>query len=608
MSAIASPTDLNGSLLAILLPLRTTFIPGPSVTAEPGEGYEIGSSPFLWARAPRTGTAEAVLQEVAPQFHSWETPVLLTATQTATSDHAVTFGRSVATLGEESECDQPLTMSESCSASLWVVPGSGLVLVLEALSADLDVAARANSLGRLLHVPAVAGGSMDRPGIEVLLERMGVKDSSTLADVFGAGIAQVVGSAVDAHAPLSDHLIPRDTVVSGNRLIEGMIVGLAAGRREDLGIAELLSSSTRDDDSFEAQSAWQEEGYRWAFSPIAIADEPADEEAVSIARSDGRVTVIELDSMSIYHDYLGLGGAGSVLELVPLTALLGLVAADHADVRDVLRGLAADGNRDDTAALEQGLRVARRVRARLQLRRLEQAQLSNEQNFRAWSVDEAVRREVAPLALGLGSGGSSGIRGADVISLIDSVESMEASLVRLQDEKRLKTDRADEASRREAEEARRRTERAEEASRRAAEEREQRMQRTLEAGLGVLSAAGVVGLFAALASVPEDGRLIPTLATAGLYTILSLLLIGGLVLGGVLAARRPRRRSRRLERVAAALFMGSAAAAVLGVSVGESGRLIWCIAAAGLLVAACGVLLRIIHQDPEPGPGSNPTP
>jgi hypothetical protein len=290
--------------------------------------------------------------------------------------------------------------------------------------------------------------------------------------------------------------------------------------------------------------------------------------------------------MSIYHDYLGYGGAGSVLELLPLTALLGQVAADHADVRRVLRGLARNSNADDTAALEFGLRVARRVRARLQLRRLEQAQLSNEQNFRAWSVDEAVRREVAPFALTGNTASASEPRVADVSSLLDDVESMEASLVRLQDEKRLKA------------------ERAEEESRRAAEDREQRMQRTLEAGLGVLSAAGIVGLFAALASVPESGRLIPTLATAGLYTILSLLLIGGLVLVGVLSARRPVHRVRRLERVAGALFLGSAAAAVVGVSVGESGRLIWCLIAAGLLVAAGGVLLRIVHQDL--GAGASP--
>ena len=64
-----------------------------------------------------------------------------------------------------------------------------------------------------------------------------------------------------------------------------------------------------DDDGYDAQEAWQSEGYRWGYSQIDIAGEAADTAAVSVTRPDGRVVVVDLDSLSIYHDYLGGGGA-----------------------------------------------------------------------------------------------------------------------------------------------------------------------------------------------------------------------------------------------------------------------------------------------------------
>ena len=597
MNTLASPTELNGSLVSVLLPLRTNHTPGFSPTElpmlKPGPLYAYDTSPFLPARAQLEARSYEALVEQVPQFHSWPTPVLVASKEWTKSQDPATFGRSVSTLLEQDEGDQPLTMAESFSASLWVVPGSGLVIAFEKLAASLDIAHEANMLGRGLHRPATDRvGLAEREGFQRVLEHMGVRSSDTLADIFGGEFGRMVDPVTPTDKPLGDLLIPRGTVVAGNRMVEGIVVGLAsAPNRDHLGIADLFASNLPDD-GFDAQDAWQSEGYRWDYSRINIADEPADPAALSVTRSDGRVLVVDLDSMSTYHDYLGAGGAGSVLELLPLAALMGQLAGDHADVREVLGGLttARQFQGDNNRALEDGLRVAGRVRAKLQLRRLEQPQLTNEQNFRSWSVDEALRREITSRALTDSVDSTSDSSGADMATLIQSIESLEASLVRLHDEERLKA------------------EKAEKDLKEAAADREQRAQRTLETGLGVLSAAGVVGLFAALASVPARDRLLPTLATAGLYTVLSLLLIGSLVLWGVSAAKQQRTAGRPLRRVAAALFAGSGLAAIVGLAQQEADRLIWCVVSAVLLVVGGGTVLRVISESAPSQASKSPDP
>ena len=136
-----------------------------------------------------------------------------------------------------------------------------------------------------------------------------------------------------------------------------------------------------DEVDFDESDEWQTEGYRWDFEPFQPATEPARSGALCAMRSDGRVVVVDLDALSIYHDYLGPGGDGIVRELIPLAAVAGQLAADQADVVDQLSRLATEGVLDEYA-LTDGLGLARRVRARLELRSLQQPQLLHEKNFR----------------------------------------------------------------------------------------------------------------------------------------------------------------------------------------------------------------------------------
>ena len=582
MNRIAVPADLNGSMIAVLLPLRTTLI--PALVAEPMPGSAgPDDAPFLASRAQLiapSGSRRWELKSAFPRYDAWAAPVLLAHSRRSTSDQLVVFGRSASTVAESQETDQPLVLPESAAASLWLVPGIGLVLGLERLMATHGVAETTDRVGRLLRLPA-PGADRNRStyhapdsakGVAEALHELSVPPDASLQDLF-PGQVEDLASVLPCDKPILQSLVPSQRVRAGHRMVEGLVVGLGAAERgSDLRVDSLLFRRIEGDEvGFDESDEWQTEGYRWDFESFQPTTEPARPDALCAMRSDGRVVVVDLDALSIYHDYLGGGSDGIVRELIPLAAVAGQLAADQADVVDQLSRLAADGDLDD-AALSDALGLARRVRARLELRSLQQPQLLHEKNFRAWTVDESLRREMAPRAMQdqLSADGSS-VSG-QMEALARSVDSLEEALQRNVDEVAVTKER-----KRDDERAKLRT--------------------AINFVFGLITAAGLVAVFTSLASVPGPAaRAVPSLASAGLWTMLALAafaLMGGVgfvLVEGTLAI--PGRRSH----VAVPLLLLAGVGAGLGLLASTSVQ-VFVLSGACLIVVAASLLVLLDLRD-----------
>jgi hypothetical protein len=515
MDRLAAPAELSGTLIAVLLPLRTSSV--PALSTDRVRGTLGGGDVFLASRAELVAPPKRSWRQEAdrPRYDEWGRPVLLARAEWSTSELSVVFGRSASTVAEYQSTDQPVVLPESAAASLWLVRGIGLVLGLERLRATHDVAGVTDHVGRLLRFPvqgverhenAYAVPDAAR-GIEEALEELAVPREASLVDLFGEQVDDL-GAVLTVGDPIVGQLVPSRTARAGHRLVEGFAVGLgAAERSSELRVDSLLFRAIEGDEvDFDESDRWQTEGYRWDFEPFDLTTEPARADALCAMRSDGRVAVVDLDALSIYHDYLGVGGDGIVRELIPLAAMAGQLAHDQLNVVEQLEHMAADGDLPDSA-LSEGLGLARRVRARLELRTLQQAQLLDGKNFRAWTTDESLRREMAPRAMRDQFSADGSFVSEQLQALGRSVGSLEDALQRREAEVAVITERK-------------------------REERQQRLRSTISLLSGVVTAAGLVAVFTSLASVPgPTERAVPSLATAGLWTLFSLALLA--LLGGV---------------------------------------------------------------------------
>jgi hypothetical protein len=651
---LASPSDLNGSLISVLLPLRMTSNRALGALPEWSSNFPgYAENPFLGARAtrlaPRSARTWMPAQE-PPQYHTWSQPVLLAHTSSSLGDSpTIVFGCSASTVAEQHRTDQPLRMPPSVAASLWLVPGMGIVLGWEKLVPGVAIAELTDEVGSMLcrtvdpiAEPAPGGPP---PSVVDLPRLFGERPDVSLVGLFGSeaveDLAAVDGLAkmLDVTAPVRDLLVPRRSVIAGRQLIEGIVVGLSASAESrHLGVDQLLMRSISGSDvGFDEADEWQSRGFRWTYESFGAEErfvkEPARPAALCALRSDARVAVVDIDALSIRHDYLGPGGSEIVRELIQLVAVLGQIARDNDDVTKALGDLALlEGDEArESEALEGALDLARRVRVRLELRRLHQAQLLNEPNFQAWTTGAALRRVMAELSL-VDEVDVRKSTGDTMAALEKTVESLEAALARREAEKQALRDRAIDEARREAAQRQSARDRADEkarldaakaqaekdreaadARRKAAKDQadkdrkaadarlrdEARTKRTtivVEIALGVVSAAGVIGVFAALASMPDKDRAVPSLASAGLWTILSLTVLGGLAGICVWVSRLDVERGRFL-RVAMALIGVAGVASAVGLRT-ESAQV------AGLVVsivalAAGGVLALLGFNAPE---------
>ena len=590
---VTSPSELNGVLHVWLVPIRggKRGLAAKSITPT-GErkraDHPAVTSPFLPARADfqakedRTWTTD----DKVASFWGWP-PAVLLAARVVTSDDPfmITFGRSVKTLAEESDSDQPLVEPASSSYSLWQVPGMGVVLALEKLvrlsaPPGETVAEVSDELGAHLREP-----TDQRSGASELLEYFTGDRQCTLGTLFGDAVSDLA----DLDTRVAQRLIPRRTAIMGQRQVEGLLVSVASST-QGLGVESLLLQKHPDkEDTFEESDAEQEAGYGWRYTPVSLTQEPANPSAVCALRSDGHVAVLDLDAFSIYHDYLDQSyGGHTVAALIPLAGLLGQRAQDFCLVTEGLRFFGAAGvergvdgpdprrkhSDKQELCLEEGrltkLRGLRddtqEVWVRMELRRLLQEQLFNESSFVTWSVEEALRRQMARLAL------------ADVVSSDDITPGTDDPL----DKSLMVLDAVLQRQLREAELEQQRDE----------QKQTNRTRAVLQGSAGVVAGAGLLGLFAALAAVPQKGAVISSLVSAGLWTLLSATVLGSLTASGLALLKQagPTQRVPSYAGIAACALV-AVAACVGGLVAGAPLDAVLLVVAGVFFLGGIGVLL-----------------
>jgi hypothetical protein len=514
---LAVPADLTGSLLVLCLPLRQD-LRGDDLPALPPPTCD-EMQPFLPARAG---------SEAGEDVRSWAWPqsrllAYRRAEPAGSGDRAALgFGRSVATVEERVAGDQPVFAPESSCASLWHVPGRGVVLVLERLRRsvtagemdDLAAGLREGHTEALLR--HVSGPLLAQPSGPITL----------------GGLLGRLPDGLQADQPVEQLLVHRPYVTRGARHVEGLLVGLAAGAGDTV---DDLVGRELDVDDVDAVDRMQEDGHFWLWSARQLVHEPAQKEAGIAVREDGRAAFVDLEAMSIYHDYLGVGGDTIVLEALPLVAERAAEAADFWLASDTVGSL--DGRLPDDIA--PWLDAARGVRARIEQRTVLREMLHTVERFTTWThggqlwstlhrvAEEQESSAAQPLAA----------RTTRAIEVADSML------------RHIDIARRDAARQRQAE----------------AREREQEqhadqalfLQRVATAMAAVAGLIGAVVLFTALAAIPQDGdRAIEPLLRAGfIATAVGVGLSAVGYLGLWLAEEKPVRPGREKGAVIGAALL-----------------------------------------------------
>jgi hypothetical protein len=250
--------------------------------------------------------------------------------------------------------------------SLWQVPQRGIVLVLESLRGDLTAE----------QVDQLAACLRDGSEEELLRDVAGRLLGDRRAPVTLHALLGHVPDGLPADRPVEDLVIHRPYVTRGLRHVEGLVVALAAGAG---GTVDELVTRTLEDADFDLVDRVQEEGHFWTWTRRELVAEPVQKDAGIAVRQDGRAAFVDLEAMSVYHDYLGVGGSRIVLDCLPMVAQRAVEAADFWTTSQLIATLSSG---DDVA---ERVRVVRGVRARLEQRAVLRDMLDATERFTTWT-------------------------------------------------------------------------------------------------------------------------------------------------------------------------------------------------------------------------------
>lgn len=177
-----------------------------------------------------------------------------------------------------------------------------------------------------------------------------------------------------AREPLHRLITHSGESVRGDRLARALTLVAGAGMQNEVD-AFLKIADGSDPDVTEHQ---QETGYVPDPKRLDLVEEPSVKGAFSAASSDGRLILLNLDSMSVMHDFLGACSENLVAATLPV---LGDMAATEATLDRLNRAMGSHG---DPEPLASQLELLGKVRARQALRLARRATAGQEQ-ARRWS-------------------------------------------------------------------------------------------------------------------------------------------------------------------------------------------------------------------------------
>lgn len=524
---------LTGGLNVVLLPLKTDGPVGGPRSPLRYEHTDAESTPFLPARAgfaldlsssaPDDTDSSAASQPLLSDFDPaawdvWGSPVLIACRDTLDrrqDDEDVTFGRA-ASWFNQGETDPGVWQGgPSMSVSLWLVPHVGFVLAYEDVRRGVDLAARCISMDRVMRVPARGSNTNHHRASaneSVWDSLFSVRETAVwrthslpsdpedlnldyLLNVIAGELAGCDGHALTlarlfphlrglplaVEEPLRSLVIERPKTVDQYRLVEGLTVALAASEDpEVLGLDMLVAGVDSDelDTTF-----WHNWRYAWPYEPRAVVTEPARESAYAAVRSDGRGVAIDLDALSIRHDYMGVGGDRIVVELISLAARMGERSLQKGELVQVTQSLTAK-----TTTTADAAEKVTDLYMRNETYGLLVHNLRNEPNFASWTGSHSLRRILAPTSL---LGDEAQAEDERFSRSLDSLENMLRSRAREE-----------------------------------AQEAQDRTRRVFEVGLGLISVVSIIALLPAIASIPNDERLVDSVWAAASWTAWSVVLLG----------------------------------------------------------------------------------
>jgi hypothetical protein len=392
---------------------------------------------------------------------------------------------------------EELLYSEGVCISLWDVPGSCPVLVIELLThknrpvsgwypelETIDWATDIMQDFRPTHPLTDAGQLLNgfagmRPVLDGWLETVDLSVESTVASWMG----------LPESGPLADvmpSLVVRSTeTIRSRTLIEGLYVRVEADT--DGTVSQLTHLPREAADEFE--QVW---GALWEWKELKLVNEPTKPGSTLAIREDVRAVVLNVDALSVEHHYDGAGGSSLVYEAIPYVAYKASLARDYWEILRLLR------TRDEQADLKSLLQVTERIRARGVQRSLLKREVQRSERFREWTYGSQLRSVLFELSQ-------------------DATDT-------LTDDLGVAVGVVDEILRTKHEERERQAER----DREAQAEREAQLQRFAAIIAVVVSIFSVGSLFPALAAIPgrgEDTLLGGWVAPAVITGVLMLLVI-----------------------------------------------------------------------------------
>lgn len=373
---------LNASLRTLVLPLDV-------VAANGGEDASTGQGdvpqvfmPAQWRRveANAAQAAERLKHAGIPAdgVHSGDigfgVPRLLRTTLFL--DHEgpeLVFGASSATLAESDNAHRYWTSRPATCISLWETQ-QVVTLTIERLA---PLTEDDGITGRL-------GSPVDQDLLGVLVDLIAGTDIAvgfSLEDVFGTQVADTVGSSLSRATSLDvrDLRIKSTERIRGRALTEGFYCVTVPDASAVVG--ELLDGSLRDSD------ADQSTGAPASWEPLELVTEPAEAGATGAIREDSRAALINLEALSIWHEYYSFGGGGMLATTLPYVAHR---AVAEREFGKMIAGLRVEYSDEHLEAAFDGLEA---VRVSTLERRLAY-QLNDGERFRNWTVPTHLATEL----------------------------------------------------------------------------------------------------------------------------------------------------------------------------------------------------------------------
>jgi hypothetical protein len=153
-----------------------------------------------------------------------------------------------------------------------------------------------------------------------------------------------------------DLFIESPDVVRGIHLLEGLLVQVEPQATRT--VAQLVQRKDEVSETFDRTYSLQTSAVPWDWNSMPLVDEPVEVGAEIAVRDDGRAVLLNLEAMSVHHDYDGIGGRHLLIACIPRVSAMAHLASDCSSVAATLEEFTSErtASYDALAQLEMARR------------------------------------------------------------------------------------------------------------------------------------------------------------------------------------------------------------------------------------------------------------